>query len=96
MGQQVGKFLTAPSGFFYVWFQPGAFTLANCLIRGRVAGGLAMQGLCPETASARPGISLLCTGPLPPACCLEGLCRFLFSTAASPPALAPWRLDYSS
>lgn len=92
MGQQVGRFLTAPSGFFCIRIQLGGFTLANCLICGRVAGGLARQGLHPETASAMPGISLLCTGPPPPACCLEGPCRFLFSTAASSPALASWCL----
>lgn len=27
----------------------------------------------------------LCTGPLPPACCLKGPCRFLISTATSSP-----------
>lgn len=46
------------------------------------------SGLCPETASASPGLSLLCAGPLPPACCLEGPSGFLISTSASSPAQA--------
>lgn len=44
-------------------------------------------------ASASPGGSLLCTGPLPPARCLEGPCRFLISTSASSPAQAPGRRE---